>query len=75
MKTGKSSRLSVAAIMGLLLAGSADPTRPRLRRPKREPRPRPNRYLNGFNRSQEMQRRRRQIERGYLRPENGLVKP
>jgi len=75
MRTGKSSPTMMAALAGLILAE----TRWWQRRSgvdlRHRKAPRPNRYMKGFNRGQEMQRRRRQIERGYLRPENGLVKP
>jgi hypothetical protein len=75
MSTGKSSRTMIAALAGLILAE----TRWWQRRSgvdlRHRKAPRPNRYGQGFNRSQEMERRRRQIERGYLRTENGLVKP
>ena len=75
MRTGKSSRLTVAALAGLLLAQGRNRRDSGLDPDRWRPRPRPNRYLQGLNRSREADRRRRQIERGQLGPANGLVKP
>lgn len=76
MRTGgKSSRVMLATLAALLLAGSRNRRRSGLDPDRWRPRPRPNRYLQGLNRSREADRRRRQIERGQLGPANGLVKP
>ncbi len=75
MKGGRGSRTAFGVLAALLMAQGTNRRRPGLEPRRSVPRPRPNRYLQGFNRGTEAERRRRQIERRSLRPENGVVKP
>ncbi len=74
MKGGRGSRTAFGVLAALLLTQGTNRRRSGLEPRRSFVRPRPNRYLQGLNRGLEAERRRRQIARGYLRAENGLVK-